>query len=142
MLYALITNTFIRIPSNEIKVFYYFGFCFLLLFGAYGLSVLKKSDKLCYWPNDFTKEKNLELLNYISSELLRKPIKLENNYTYFVYKKSWWRMPYDIYLFADQNLIVISVDGFDIYDGGFIDFGASKRTQNRILKMMKEKACH
>lgn len=138
MLYSVTTNTNIKITGN--KTFHFFAFIFLLLLGIYGLFVLRKTYKLTYWKNELTKEENINLLNLTCSELLKTDIKLNDNNAYFVYRKSWWRKPYEVHLFADNNLIVINVEGLDIYDGGFIDFGASKRTRNRILDLMKEKA--
>lgn len=49
-------------------------------------------------------------------------------------------MPYEVFLFADKQIIAINVEGLDLSDGGFIDFGASQRTQNKILSLFKEKA--
>lgn|SRR5690554_1595950 len=138
MLYSILTDTNIKIIGN--KTFQFFGFVFLFLFGAYGLFVLRKTYKLTYWKNDLTKEENIVLLSLTCSELLKRDIKLDDNVVHFLYKKSWWRIPYEIHLFAENNLIAINVEGLDLYDGGFIDFGMSKRTRNRILNLMKEKA--
>jgi hypothetical protein len=51
-------------------------------------------------------------------------------------------MPYEVYVFASTNLIVVNAEGKDSTDGGFIDFGASKRTQKKIANLLKEKASH
>lgn len=138
MLCSLATNSNSKITGN--KTFYYFGFIFLLLLGIYGLFVLRGRYKLSYWHNDLSKEKNLELFNSVCSELMKSSITLYDNQAYFVYRKSWWRMPYEVYLFADKNIIAINVEGLDLSNGGFLDFGASRRTQNKILSLFKEKA--
>lgn len=140
MLFSLLSDTNIKFTGD--KTIHYIGFVILLLMGIYGLFVLRKTYKLSYWDNNLTKEKNIELINSTCSELLNSTIKLDDNFTYFIYRKSWWRTPYEVQLFADNNIIAINVEGVDTSDGGFIDFGASKRTQNRILNMMKEKASH
>lgn len=138
MLYSISTGTNIKFSGN--KTFHFLGFTFFLLLGIYGLFVLRKTYKLTYWKNDLTKEENIAVLNLTCSELLNNDIKLDDNNAYFVYRKSWWRMAYEVHLFADDNLIAVNVEGLDTYDGGFIDFGVSKRTRNHILKLIKEKA--
>jgi hypothetical protein len=138
MLYSLATNSTIIITGN--KTFHFFGFLSLFLFGIYGLFVLRRQYNLSYWHNDLPKEKNLELLNSVCSELMKSSVTLEDNQAYFVYRKSWWRMPYEVFLFADNKIIAINVEGLDLSNGGFIDFGASKRTRNKILLLFKEKA--
>lgn len=140
MLFSLATDSNIKFSGN--MTFHYTGLIFLFLFGVYGLYVLRKTYKLSYWSNGLTIEKNEELLNLVCSELLKTDISIENNNAYFIYRKSWWRMPYEVHLFADNNLIALNVEGLDLYDGGYIDFGASTRTRNRILNMIKEKASH
>lgn len=140
MLYSLATDTIINFTGS--KTFHYSGFIFLLFLGIYGLYVLRNKYKLSYWHNELAKEKNVEIINLTCSELLKTEINLDDNYTYFIYRKNWWRTPYEVHLFGDNNLIAISVEGIDIYDGGFIEFGASKRTQNKILNLLKDKASH
>lgn len=137
MLYSITTDNF-KVTGS--KAFHLSGFVLLLLFGVYGLFVLRKTYKLTFWENDLTKEENIALLNSTCSELLNTDIKIEDNDVYFIYRKSWWRMPYEVHIFADTKLIAINVEGFDTYDGGFIDFGASKRTKNKTLGLMKEKS--
>ncbi|WP_069658120.1 hypothetical protein [Arcticibacter eurypsychrophilus] len=80
---------------------------------------------------------NIQVLNMACTELLKKPVRLEDNSIQFRYRKSWWRMPYDVHVFAERNLIVINVEAVDTVDGGIIDFGASKRAQNKILNLIK-----
>ena len=138
MLIALVTNSFIKFSGN--RTFHYTMFCFLTLLGIYGLFVLKKKYKLTIWENNLTREKNIELLEIVVSTLTKSTFEANNNYVQFIYKKSWWRLPYEIHLFADNNLIAINVEGQDNYDGGFIDFGASKRTQYKILQMLTDQA--
>lgn len=138
MLTALLTDSLIIFSDN--RTFHYFTFSFLTLLGIYGLFVLRKKYNLTTWENSLTKEKNKELLQFAYSTLTNSSIQIADNYVHFSYRKSWWRLPYEIHLFADNNLIAINVEGQDNYDGGFVDFGASKRTQNKILKMLIDKA--
>jgi hypothetical protein len=138
MLTALLTNSLIKFSGN--RAFHYSMFCFLTLLGIYGLYVLRKKYKLTIWENVLPKDKNIELLQFLYSTLTNSTIVLSGNYVHFIYKKSWWRLPYEIHLFADNNFIAINVEGKDNYDGGFIDFGASKRIQDKIVKMLTEQA--
>ena len=138
MLYSLATNSIVNFTGN--KAFHFFCFISLFLLGIYGLFVLRRKYRLSYWYNDLPKEKNIELLNSVCSELMKSSVTFDDNNAYFVYRKSWWRTPYEVFLFVDKNIIAINVEGLDVKDGGFIDFGASKRTQNKILLLFKEKA--
>ena len=138
MLTSLATNSFIKFSGN--RTFHYSGFCLLTLLGIYGLFVLRNKYRLTIWENSLTKDKNIELLQDAISSLTNSTFQITDNYVHFIYRKSWWRLPYEIHLFADNNLIAINVEGQDNYDGGFIDFGASKRTQNKILKMLTDQA--
>ncbi len=140
MLFSIATDTYLKIVGN--KTFHFLAFVILLLFGIYGLYILRKTYKLSYWENNLTKQQNIELLNLTCSVLLKTTINLAENSRYFIYKKSWWRIPFEVHLFADENLIAINVEGLDLYNGGFIDLGASNRTKERILNIMKEKASH
>jgi hypothetical protein len=50
-------------------------------------------------------------------------------------------MPYDVYLFADKNLIAINVEiQRTSIHGGFITLGSNKRMQNRLINMIKKTA--
>ncbi|MEQ9439379.1 MAG: hypothetical protein RIG62_10035 [Cyclobacteriaceae bacterium] len=138
VLYSVIIKYF-QVYDVANKLFLISSFSFLLAFGVYGLFVLRKKYKLTYWRNHFTKEENLTLLHSTCSELVKSDIQLDDENTCYLYQKKWWVMPYVVYFFADQNLIAINVDTLR---SGLIDFGASRRTQNRILHLMKEKARH
>ena len=140
-LYSVVIKHF-QVYSVRDKLFLISGLTFLLILGVYGLFVLRKKFKLTYWTNDLTKEENLALLHSTCSELVNTDIQLDENSIRFMYRKKWWTVFHEVYLFADHNLIAINVEALDISDGGFIDFGASKKTQNKILLLMKEKASH
>jgi len=99
--------------------------------------VLTKHYQLACWKNNLPKEINVELLNRACTKLLKKNIVIEDNNIHFTYSKSWWRTSYNVHLFADTNIIVINVVSVSTGGGGFIDFGASKRTQNEILSLIK-----
>ena len=138
MLFALLTNSIIRFSGN--KLFHSSMFSFLILLGTYGLFVLRSKYKLTVWENNLSMDRNINLMHLVIEQLNKSRVSQATNYIHFTYKKSWWRLPYEVHLFADNNFIAINVEAQDNYDGGFIDFGASKRTQNRILDMLIEEA--
>ncbi len=135
MIYKIgIAKTF-KVIGNE--RFHLFGFGLLVLLGTTGLLSLIKRFKLTYLSNGLTKQENINLINKIISELIGYNEDSKTDNKSFTYKKKWWRMPYQINLFADNNLIAINVEGQD-YQGGFIDFGASERLKNKIIRMIKK----
>jgi hypothetical protein len=105
---------------------------FFILLGVYGLIVLRKKFKYRTWNNNLPLEQNIELIQ----RCFRKYSTIKNvpagNYYRFRYQKNWWRMMYIIHLFADKGFIAISVDAVDTHDGGFIDFGLSKKRKEKF----------
>ena len=140
MLFSLLTDSFINFSGN--RGFHICGFTFMIILATYGLVILRSKFKLTLWNNHLTKDKNIELLNFAVLSLAKNMIENTDNYFHFIYKKKWWQTPFEIYLFADQNLIAINVEGIDTNNGGFIDFGRSKKLREEILRLMREKASH
>ena len=136
VLYSVIIKYF-QVYSIRDKLFLTSIFTFLLAVGVYGLLVLRNKYTLTYWRNHRPKEENLALLHSACSELIKSDIQPDDESTYYLYQKDWWVTAYVVYFFADHNLIAINVDTLG---SGLIDFGASRRIQNRILHLMKEKA--
>jgi uncharacterized protein (DUF1499 family) len=137
IIYEVVTNSKTE-PYNKIWTPFLFSL-FLFSLGTYGLYVLTNTYKLTFWNNSFKRHENVELLNQVCSELQMKIVTLNDNTVFLRYRTKWWKMSYDVHLFADDNLIVINVESVDTYNGGFIDFGASKRTQTKILNLIQEK---
>ena len=136
MVYKIgIAKTF-QVKGNE--QFAIFAFSLFILLGVSGLYALTKRFKLTYLSNGLTKQGNIDLINSITSELIDFAENSQKDYRSYTYKKSWWRLPYEINLFADNNLIAINVEGQD-YQGGFIDFGASDRLKKKIIRMIKKR---
>jgi len=81
-----------------------------------------------------TKEQNIEIIHLACSEFLKCIIPKKNTY-FILCNKKWWDNSYQIELFADKNLIAISVQKWSI-----TDFGGSKKVQNEILNLIKEKS--
>jgi len=135
LLLSIITNAFLdsfgrRYPQVLIT-------SFLIIFGLYGLYNLRNRYRLTIWNNSLSKNQNLELLKFIRQSFTKLSDEKSENYLHFIYRRKWWRMHYEVHIFADNQIIAINVAWLS---RGFIDFGASERTQKRILDLMKERA--
>jgi hypothetical protein len=113
---------------------------FLFVLGSYGLFALTKHYKLTTIKNNNSEQDNIEVVLSVIKQLTKKGYTQEDNYFYFMYQKSWWRLKYEVYVLATTNAIIINAEGKDSYDGGFIDFGASRRTQKNIAKLLADKS--
>ncbi len=134
MIYKIGVEKTFQVKGNE--RFAILMFSLLVLLGLSGLYALNKRFKLTYITNGLTKQENINLINKVISELIDINEVSKIDHRSYKYKKAWWRLPYEINLFADENLIAINVEGQD-YQGGFIDFGASDRLKNKIIRMLR-----
>ena len=108
----------------------------LLILGTYGLYELRKHCKLTYYENNFSEEINIEnVISVIKTISKGEYLQNENSFE-FIYQKSWWRMDYKITIFAGENIIALNAEGRGSSDSGFIDFGASKKTEQRIINLL------
>ncbi len=113
---------------------------FLFFLGVYGIFALRNHYQLTYLENKNTESENLDIVLSVIEGIAKGGVTRDENSFHFIYQKSCWRLAYDVYIFACPNLIVVNAEGKDSYDGGFIDFGASKRAQKKITNLLKEKA--
>lgn len=112
----------------------------LLILGTYGLIELRKHYKLTYYENNYSEELNIEnTISLIQNIAKGKYIQNENSFE-FIYQKSWWRMDYKVSIFAGEKVIAINAEGRGSSDSGFIDFGASKKTEKRIMNLLMKNA--
>ena len=108
----------------------------LLILGTYGLFELRKHYKLTYFENSFSKEQNVEnAISVIQNIAKGNYTQNENSYS-FIYQKSWWRIDHKVTVFAGENLIAINAEGRGSTNSGFIDFGASKKTELMIANIL------
>jgi hypothetical protein len=108
----------------------------LLLLGTYGLFELRKQYKLTYFENLFSEEQNVENTISVIKKIAKGNYIQNENLFSFIYQKNWWRMDYKVTVFAGDNLIAINAEGKGSADSGFIDFGASKKTEQMIAKLL------
>lgn len=112
---------------------------FTVLLNIYSIWEIKNSYKVAVWNNELTKEKNIELTGLLIEDLDKNRKPQAQQHTMLIYKKRWWQLSYSVHLFADNNLIAINADSGSA-NSGIIDLGSSKRLQNKIIRMLKEKA--
>lgn len=105
----------------------------LILFGFYILRVSVNIDKFEILKNQFSKDQNTNTVKEVVFNLSNTEIK--SNYISFTYYKGFFETPYKVYLYADNNFIAINTY---INRSGIVDFGASKRVQNKIIKSLEK----
>ncbi len=108
----------------------------LLILGTYGMFELSKLYKLTYFENDYSEEKNIENVITVVKDIAKGEYLQNENSFEFIYQKSWWRMDYKITIFAGENIIALNAEGRGSSDSGFIDFGASKKTEQEIINLL------
>jgi hypothetical protein len=112
----------------------------LLILGMYGLFELRKHYKITYFENNFSEEQNIKNIISVIQSISKGEIKQNENSFEFIYQKSWWRMDYKITVLGAKNLIALNAEGRGSSDSGFIDFGASKRTEKKIINLINKNA--
>ena len=130
----------IRISVIAICLGFIFIALFFLVCGLNGLYVLKQSYKVNFLHNEFTQEKNIEILSLACSEFLQRNISFDENYANFFYKRKWYSRRYEVYLFADKNIIALNVREDSLKGEFMTDFGKLKKIRNIIFNLIKEKA--
>lgn len=101
---------------------------------------MSKHYKLTYLENEYSEEKNIENVMSVIPNIAKGSYTKNENTFSFIYQKSWWRMDYKITIFAGENLIAINAEGKGSSDSGFIDFGASKKTERMIIELLIKNA--
>jgi hypothetical protein len=108
----------------------------LLILGIFGLFELRKHYKLTYFENNFSEEQNIENISAVIEKIAKGNYTQSENSFEFIYQKAWWRMDYKVTVLAVENLIALNAEGRGSHDSGFIDFGASKKTEKKIIDLL------
>lgn len=108
----------------------------LTLMGMSGLFVLRTKYKISVLHNAYSKELNLQKIKGLAEGLNGKAFDTRGSYIFLVYQKKWWNSSFVVYLFAGRNVIAVNVQSSGSAKGGFIDFGASKRLERKIVNML------
>jgi len=105
---------------------------FLIAMGITGLVVIRNMYRSSSRNNSLSKQENIALLEKVASKLVNKKITASGSLIYFLYSPAWWRYRYGVYLTAENSQVIILVNTSG-HSRGFIDFGAAKRMQQKIL---------
>lgn len=121
---------------------YCLGIMFVSL-GLYGFWRIPKSYEITIIKSSIPIDKKDQIVNQILTDF--KLIELENDeqYRQFRYVGRFWNS-FDIFIFYDTKNIYLNAQQIDFgNDGGFIDFGTSKRVtikiKNKILTYLESK---
>lgn len=109
----------------------YFSGIMLILIGVYGFWRIPKLYKLYVINTNYDISKNKELITEISNKFRMELLENKNNYYCFIYYGKF-KNPFNIYFFLENDKIFLNVQQID-YDGGFIDFGNSKKVMSKII---------
>ncbi len=112
----------------------------LLILGIYGLFELRKHYKLTYFENNFSEEQNVENVISVIQNIAKGNYTQNENSFDFIYQRTWWRMEYKVTIFTSKNLIALNAEGRGSFNSGFIDFGASKKTEQKIINLLIKNA--
>ncbi len=111
----------------------------LISLSIYGLVIFMRPLKVKAIENRMTIAENLKLIEKIYYELNGKDIEIESNMVKFTFKKSFWSYKQRINLLAEDNLIAVYVKNIDANpEGGFLDFGARARLQNKVVNILAQ----
>lgn len=97
---------------------------------------LNKHYKLTHFENGFSEQQNIKNVNTVIQNIAKGNYTQDENSFSFVYQKSWWRTNYKIIIFAGENIIAINAEGIGSSNSGFIDFGASKKIEKKIIDLL------
>lgn len=131
ILYMVLVRTE-EVPKDQQMNIYIFAVAMLLL-SIYATTAIVKLDKLHIINTMMRQEKNEAVIRKVVGELTKRSI--EENYAIFNYNNGFIPTPYKAYLYAGEKFIAVNIKK----DGpGIVDFGASHREQNRIIKLIED----
>ncbi|MBL0013021.1 MAG: hypothetical protein IPP30_04465 [Flavobacterium sp.] len=104
----------------------------LISLGLYGFWRIPKSYQITSIRSDFSILKKNEILNQIIKDFKLNELERNKQYTHFKYVGRFWNS-FDIYIFLDAENFYLNAQQIDFgNDGGFIDFGTSKKVTHKI----------
>lgn len=87
---------------------------------------------MTFIKSELSIDKKNQIINQIISDFKLNELEREEQYRHFRYVGRFWNT-FDIYIFYDTNNFYLNAQQIDFgNDGGFIDFGTSKRVTNKI----------
>jgi hypothetical protein len=108
-------------------------FCgLLILLGLYGFWRIPKSYEMTAIQSALSIDKKHQIINQIISDFKLNELERGEQYRHFRYEGRFWNT-FDIYIFYDTENFYLNAQQRDFgNDGGFIDFGTSKRVTTKI----------
>lgn len=104
----------------------------LILLGLYGFWRIPKTYEITFIKSAYSIDKKREVVNQIIGDFKLNELEAIEQYRHFRYTGRFWNS-FDIYIFYDSNNFYLNAQQIDFgNDGGFIDFGTSKRITNRF----------
>jgi hypothetical protein len=111
----------------------------LIFLGLYGFWRIPKTYKITSIKSDKTLAEKSNLINKIVAEFQFIILERKDQYYHFKYTGRFWTS-FDIYCFYDAHNFYLNTQQIDSgNDGGFIDFGTSKRLNNKIKRKLLDK---
>jgi hypothetical protein len=119
--------------GNIMPIWGIYVFCgFLILLGLYGFWRIPKTYEITFIKSDFSIDKKNQIINQIINDFKLNELEKDEQYRHFRYVGRFWNT-FDIYIFYDTDSFYLNAQQIDFgNDGGFIDFGTSKRVTNKI----------
>lgn len=103
---------------------------FFISLGLYGFWRIPKRYEITKIESRHSKIDKEHIINQLISEFKLNRLEKEDQYHHFTYRGRFLS-PFDIYIFYDDNNIYLNAQQYD-YNGGYMDFGTSKRVTNKI----------
>lgn len=104
----------------------------LIALGLYGFWRIPQTYKITKIKSALSIEEKTLIIHNIISDFKLKELESDQQYRHFRYVGRFLNR-FDIYIFYDLNNFHLNVQQIDSgNDGGFIDFGTSKRVTNKI----------
>ncbi len=119
--------------KNIAPIWSIYFFCgLLILIGLYGFWRIPKTFGITIIKSDFSIDEKKQIVNQIINDFDLNEVEREEQYLHLIYYGRY-SSSFVIYLFYDSNNFYMNVHHAIIMNnGGFTDFGASKRVANKI----------
>jgi hypothetical protein len=107
---------------------------FFILFGLYGFWRIPATYKFTLIESKHSIEQKSDMLNLLIADFKLKELEYDEQYRHYYYEGRFWNS-FNVHVFFDSNNFYLNSHQLDVQDnGGFIDFGTSKRVTNKIKR--------
>ena len=110
------------------------GSIFFILLGLYGFWRIPITYKVTFFESKVSIEEKNRIVNQIIKDFKLNELVNEEQYRHYRYVGRFWNS-FDIYIYFDSNNFCLNAQQIEFgNNGGFIDFGTSKRVTNKIKR--------